>query len=825
MRFKSIRLNNIRSYVDEQINFPEGSMLLSGDIGSGKSTILLALEFALFGVKRGDISATSLLRNGATFGAVELAFEVQDKEVIINRSLKRTNDSVKQEAGYIVIDGQKQDGTTTELKSKVLDLLGYPQEVLSKGKDLIYRFTVYTPQEEMKQILFEDSDARLDTLRKVFNIDKYKRIKENVILTQRELRTKKRLLERDTEQLPQFLEIKKRKQDEKQEKEKTLNEYSEKLKKVEENIKDGEEKLKQLEEKISALQEIKKKVAVAEQKKEHLVLQKEKNSASLELYAKQIKNVEEKIENFPKQEPIKAKPDELEKEINEKQQKIDKIKQDLFVLEQKEKYLLQKEKDMLPVVDEKKRIAEKLSSLQEKYDKISKEVEEISQLEELKEKQEKQSQDLLVKLTESEAVISQSNSTIEKISKIDSCPLCLQNVGDDHKQEIMQREKEKTQDAKLQSKSLQKEYDSAMKKIGELKEKLLNLQEKEREKRMLDVEIRSLTSHKAELEKKEESIKQVEKEKEELKLSKDAAGKENIDKIEKEIGDKREFLKKVHTYLEKEAEKASLFEKLQEFEAHKKQIMLDLDDNEKEQKNIEKELKELEEKHKGFADVEATVSSFKDKMQKLQEMEKSVMLKKMSIEKEIESCSQIIQEADKNIAEKEKSKKQASYIDNLLHWFDEHFLNLMNTMEKSIMASLYHEFNSHFVSWFTLLIEDENLQIRLDDTFSPVVIQNGYETGLESLSGGEKTSVALAYRLALNKVVNNFVGNIHTKDVIILDEPTDGFSSEQLDKVREVLEQLGMKQVIIVSHESKIESFVDNVMHIAKTDHTSKILG
>ena len=36
------------------------------------------------------------------------------------------------------------------------------KELLSKGKDIIYRFTVYTPQEEMKQILFEDKDIRLD---------------------------------------------------------------------------------------------------------------------------------------------------------------------------------------------------------------------------------------------------------------------------------------------------------------------------------------------------------------------------------------------------------------------------------------------------------------------------------------------------------------------------------------------------------------------------------------------------------------------------------------------------------------------------------------
>ena len=76
----------------------------------------------------------------------------------------------------------------------------------------------------------------------------------------------------------------------------------------------------------------------------------------------------------------------------------------------------------------------------------------------------------------------------------------------------------------------------------------------------------------------------------------------------------------------------------------------------------------------------------------------------------------------------------------------------------------------------------------------------------------------------MNKVINDIVVGIKTKDIIMLDEPTDGFSSEQLDKVRDVLEQLNMKQVIIVSHESKIESFVENVIRVQKQEHISVVV-
>ena len=120
-------------------------------------------------------------------------------------------------------------------------------------------------------------------------------------------------------------------------------------------------------------------------------------------------------------------------------------------------------------------------------------------------------------------------------------------------------------------------------------------------------------------------------------------------------------------------------------------------------------------------------------------------------------------------------------------------------------------------------IEDENIFARIDDSFTPVIEQNGFEISFNNLSGGEKTSAALAYRLALNRVINDVVHEIKTKDLLILDEPTDGFSTEQLDKVRDVLERLNLQQTILVSHESKIESFVDNVIRVHKEDHQSSI--
>src|SRR3989344_3071646 len=195
MFIKSIKLHNIRSYENAEINFPIGSVLLAGDIGSGKSTILIAIEFAIFGAKKGELPAYTLLRHGKKEGFVELRMQIDSKDIIIKRTLKRGNEDIKQETGYIIVNGMKKEGTSEELRAVSLELLGYPKDLIKKGKDLIYRYTVYTPQEEMKQILYESKDTRLDTLRKVFNIDKYKRVKDNSGIVIKALREKKRHLE------------------------------------------------------------------------------------------------------------------------------------------------------------------------------------------------------------------------------------------------------------------------------------------------------------------------------------------------------------------------------------------------------------------------------------------------------------------------------------------------------------------------------------------------------------------------------------------------------------------------------------------------------
>ncbi|HYB03427.1 MAG TPA: AAA family ATPase, partial [Nitrososphaerales archaeon] len=87
MMIKKLKLENIRSYKNQIIDFPPGKTLFEGDIGSGKSTLLMAIEFGLFGL--GSEKAGSLLKAGETEGSVGLQFESDSRDYIVTRKLVR----------------------------------------------------------------------------------------------------------------------------------------------------------------------------------------------------------------------------------------------------------------------------------------------------------------------------------------------------------------------------------------------------------------------------------------------------------------------------------------------------------------------------------------------------------------------------------------------------------------------------------------------------------------------------------------------------------------------------------------------------------------
>lgn len=687
MILKSIRLQNIRSYLNETINFPEGSVLLCGDIGSGKSTVLLAVEFALFGILRGDLSGATLLRHGKNNGSVELRLDVDGKDIYIKRSLKRQAANVQQDAGFIMVDGMKKQGTPVELKTTVLDLLGYPKELLTKSKSLIYRYTVYTPQEEMKQILTEESEKRKDTLRRIFGIDRYKRVAENTDVFIKKIKEKRSEFSGMISDLEEKKEQLKTKEQDKGFIEQQIEKFRPHLERIKSSVEEKNRKLKLLKEKTEKLNELKKELALNDINLKNKIEQRENNN-------EEIKLLEEQISKLKKELP--------EKEVTEIETVIKRIKEEQEKIDNEEKAI--------------KELNNKISELKTKRQSC----------EEIK----------------------------EKVAGVDKCPTCLQDVTAEHKNNVIRTENKK-----------------------------IEVFEEETQKNLI-------------------VLKQAEN-----KLSTLKQGLEELNKKEKELAVSKERMKNLD-------EKIKRGQSLTEIQERMKQVIA----------KINTEKIKIGEEIKKFIDVEKFYNNLTEEVEELKEREKELQLKRASFVTKREGLQEIIDNLNSEINKKLEIKDQIKRLVSMQHWLDSFFIKLTSKIEKQVMLKVHKEFNELFTEWFNTLMGEEILNVRLDEEFTPVIEQNGYETGFSNLSGGEKTSVALAYRLALNKVINDMIGNIKTKDIIILDEPTDGFSTEQLDKIRDVLGQLDIKQTVIVSHESKIESFVDNIVRINKEEHVSRVL-
>lgn len=681
MRFKKIKIKNIRSYEDQEIEFPEGSLLLSGNVGAGKTSILLAIEYALFGLQPGQ-KGTALLRNTGSSGEVSLEFEVGGKNAIIERRLKRTLKGVSNEYASITINGERTESSITEIKFKIMELLGYPSEFVKKN-NVLYRYTVHTPQEQMKQIILEDSETRLNILRHIFGIDKYKQIKDNLSLLIIKLKGDIKMLQGEIQTLD----------------------------KDKENLEFRKSTIGILEEKIGS--------------QEKLLSEKIMTRREIEIG---IKELEQKIEEkrgfereVEKTQIMVLTKNEILSSIGKEEQELRKV-----IIKTEERF---SEPTFQSLLEEIKHYKIKSENLNIKFVEFASRAGSF----------EKDRIDILAKK--------------ERIFRIDMCPTCLQDVSENHKHNILNETERKLSEIKRDSEQLEEKKKEIFLEIEKNKGYISGLEDKK-----LKMEV---------LKSKQDQIESA------------------LNKL-KELEKKIQILQSDKVLLE--AHIVSMKEKILEYSPLSIKF-----------KNKEQELKQafLEEKN-----TEISLAELK---------------------KELELSRNEVSILEQAIKRKEESKVRFYELNELIGWLSTQFLNLIDLTERNVLLKLREEFSALFRKWFLMLIPDESLESQIDDNFTPIIMQGESEMDYSFLSGGERTAVALAYRLALNQTINSMLSRIKTRGIIILDEPTDGFSEEQIDKIRDILEELNAEQLIIVSHEQKVEGFVDNVLRVVKDGDKSSI--
>ncbi len=672
MILKSLEIENIRSYTNQPVTFPHGITLFEGDIGSGKSTILNAIEFALFGL--GSQKGGSLLRLGTKKGSVTLTFEVEAKEYKIHRALIRKGNSIGQgDDGYIETAGERILLSPTELKERILELLNFNEPPDPKAQSVIYRYAIFTPQEEMKEILAQNADKRLQTLRKAFGIEDYKIAGENARNTAGEIKRRSSYLAGQISDL-----------DEK------------------------EGLLKITQSKIVGLRSL----------TDQLI----KHETDLD---EKVKKAREELEKFQKEreeiEKIKAEIPHHQKTISDMKLFIDKLSA------------------------ESRQLADKISENQPTIDKLSGTVSPTDKSEEELVQELSRARYDEKSLRREDAQIEAKINDYEFLKKNGTCPTC---------------------DRPANPEEFQKKIEERNNARTKLSDKIRGQEELVKKLDSLRLELRDYISAQKELKSLRHQVNEW---------------YERIQKNDKDVEVYSEQITEAKKNLDSALAKTKGLE------------------------NISKQIEALEKQKKAF-DEELRI------VRKDIDTNKGTIV---TLESEIERLNT-------EVNRKKEQKSKIGRLNDHNIWLSDYFIPTLDIIERHVMGNIHQEFNQQFQKWFNMLIEDPDLEVKIDEDFTPAVDREGYDQDITSLSGGEKTSVALAYRLALNTIVQKVSIGMKS-NLLILDEPTDGFSKEQLFKVKEILNELRCPQVILVSHEKELESFADTTCRVEKMEGQSRL--
>ena len=672
MLVRNIVLRNIRSYNDgeeTQLELPEGVVLFEGDIGSGKSTLLYALEFALFGLS--DMKGAHLLSEGRKEGSVSVAFESGGTEYTIDRRLKTKGNDVVQDECYISDGNERTRLSPSDLKERVVSILGFNEPTHPKAESLVYRYAVFTPQEQMKEILLQKPDERLQVIRRVLGAQSYQVAAENSDVVGKKVKELAYGLRKASEDL--------------EEKKEEVEEKSRAVAKLESEI-------PRLEERETSSSEL---VKGLEAQWKDLIAQREslgKNEAKIPLLKQQAADLQDDV-------------DEEERRLRELNAQI--------------------EKEIEPLIKGFETRPRPGSSSAEIEARLNQEREGLTMLRDAE--------------RSLDADITRTNELIAK----GVCPLCGQRIPGDLPT--------RTEHSKRELVRVSEEAAAASESVTTLAGML-------------------------------ESARAFEAdEKEYARAIKERA---------RVGGD----IKSLHAKLQQSSRRLSF---------------------------LRSELGRATLQAESMNELSDRIAGLESRLEDARQVERKADQDLMEARTELTDEVRDLERLSREVKERQRAHDESRRLTGYQEWLSSFFRPTVELIEKQTLTQAAARFNDHFQRFFTTLVDDPDMVVRVKEDFSPLFEREGFEQDFEALSGGERTSMALAYRFALNSVVRE---SVRTRpELVILDEPTDGFSKEQVYKMRGLLEELDSRQVILVSHERELESMADHIFRVEKRNGTSVV--
>ncbi|MDO8646902.1 MAG: SMC family ATPase [Candidatus Diapherotrites archaeon] len=753
---QSITLENWRSHKLSTLNFEKGTNVLIGVMGSGKTSVMDALCFALFGtfpnLQSRKVSLDEIVMakpSKMQQARVRLEFAHSEKQFAVERTIfadGKANQAKLFEAGKLIA-GPK----PTEVSKEIERILEIDFELFSRA--------IYSEQNQIDSFLRLAPSERKRKFDELLELDKYETVRQNAVQVQNSLKKsasegkvllesfKKRLQESKTEELLEKIALKEKQLS------KLENEFLEKRK---------------------ILQELERELAVLSGKKKEFELLNH-----------------EFLRNSGKAEQLKAGIQSLTAELDGFELDFEKISSRKKTIEQKIKELRESEKAIMQLGSEisslnaskrfledevKAKEAVEPRSNQQLLEEVEKNKSVAKELEFHRQEIEEQFSAVKVQHGQLESQILEQKSFVqelEQLGKDSDCPTCRQKLTFEHKQQ-------------LKEESLQK-ISGLEKALSTNASNLLNLEAK---KKQLQTEFDAASSAKNSLEKSLDILKEI------------SLVFEKIQKMGLEISGKQNSL---------DAKKSGFSEteqKLVEEELKKLEKAFDAALKQKELAQIQAILEELQ---KNLGRLAFNPEVFQNASLSMVS-EREVF---NSLQSEINSAKELIASFSEQLKTLKELQAQIESLEAEISnsgFFAEKlgiFTNSLESAQSEMRNYLIEAVNAAMADvWPRVYPYKDFLSAKIDVSSGSyeLVVQerSGKWQRVEGiLSGGERMAAAITIRVAFSLVLARQLS------WLILDEPTHNLDSNAVKVLSEMLKdhlpQL-VEQVFVITHDRTLES-------------------
>ena len=871
MRLKRLQVENIRSYKDLDISFDSGVTVVSGVNGSGKSSLLEACFSGLFGSRTlptGFVLA-DMIHKGATKAAISLEFEQGGRDYMIEQGYRVNpkTGSASSSGSVLKVDGEILVDQATQTYDAVRALLNMDEEA--------YKNCVYIRQGEIDVLINakpKDRQRMIDDLLQLGRLEEYReragsarvgvgRLKRDVEGKVKDVgaeiekiesekphdklnKSKERsnLIQSNIDVLGKKKDGAKSKMDELNQ---TISEYSalsitkdsinsqitefngkkaaafKEIESIRNNILSKNKTTQETKEKTSAL---KKDIGFEDGDIKSVVVGMEDNERRTRDNVTAIENKRKLLENGMAQKRESVK--DLDKQLSAIQKVIKKLNDGIASTQQgieiSEGSLKELDGTRKAAVDE----VEKLGFTVEKLDNID----DIMEL--LIDQQKK----LHGREREISTLIAELNKRIKKSKDLlakGMCPTCGQDLkgssigettADDEEQKL------KFDDELSGVRSKQVEIDEKLERVRSLKahEKVIVdcIRDAELIRSKMETSEKSIADHNTRIGEEEKKVGDFEERKSGLVLTIDENDKEMA-----EFKEQQDVAKKEHS---KARESLSVAKKIQE-------NILELD-------KLQDTIKQLDGK---IVDIQTMIGLFESQINERKERLVEVDKKIGTIDiKDLKAKYKQFESAHKNIGvqidnlsrERGEVQKDIGRLENEISRLSslEDGIKMLNNksdylhaayMDAESLENMYMRIRADLRSrnigaldavlneMFTFMYSNNAYShIKLDSEYNLTVYEkDGTTLEPKLLSGGERAIFNLVLRCAIYRLLSLGVGGISRGTALpplILDEPTvflDRGHIQQLIKLIDMMRDIGVGQILIVSHD---ESLIDSADHV-----------